>query len=584
MAVPEEAPDDVCGFVLNPADLPDVDESEVDDVDPSASDRWFERVGTACCLRDPWRDGRCIWHADAADKPGDVLAAARADDPECLDGARLEGVEVTDAVRFRGCGLVGARITDARLAGAEFADSDLRRAAVTDSDLPDVTVTDSDLRRATVVDSDLSDATVVDSDLPDASFERCDLSDATVSDCNLPDAAVADCNLRRVVFSDSDLPDVTFADSDLIGAAFVADADLSGATVSDTDLIGATVADSDLSDVTVADSYLWDATFRNADLPGATFRNTDLPDATFADSYLRDAAFVDSYLRRATFRDLLAPPDELVRCTLEDADVADEDLSGVDLSGSKLHDADLRNVRINAATAFGGTCAYEAEADRAAEAADRDVAREEKPASAGEASGRLDAVATAGRRFVRRARGRTDDDERLDKAVSVYRHYQQLLRQNGVPDGAGAYAVREKHARRKRALAAGDPTGWLKLASARWVMLYGESPWRVGYTSLAVILVSAFLYPLVGGTTSHRGGPTYAYTASDLLALSPSPDAVVATFLRNVYFSAVTFTTLGYGDVRPATPAARTLASVESLLGAALIAMLVAVLARTVTR
>lgn len=51
----------------------------------------------------------------------------------------------------------------------------------------------------------------------------------------------------------------------------------------------------------------------------------------------------------------------------------------------------------------------------------------------------------------------------------------------------------------------------------------------------------------------------------------------------SLYFSAVTFTTLGYGDIQPASQAAQALASIESLVGASLIAFLVFVLGRRAT-
>jgi len=54
----------------------------------------------------------------------------------------------------------------------------------------------------------------------------------------------------------------------------------------------------------------------------------------------------------------------------------------------------------------------------------------------------------------------------------------------------------------------------------------------------------------------------------------------ISILLANLYFSAVTFTTLGYGDIQPASPLAQVLASVESFLGALLIALLVFVLGR----
>ena len=57
----------------------------------------------------------------------------------------------------------------------------------------------------------------------------------------------------------------------------------------------------------------------------------------------------------------------------------------------------------------------------------------------------------------------------------------------------------------------------------------------------------------------------------DLVALykmrSGSPLAGQQTFWRMLYFSAVTITTLGYGDIIPVTHTARILVGFESVLG-----------------
>jgi len=52
---------------------------------------------------------------------------------------------------------------------------------------------------------------------------------------------------------------------------------------------------------------------------------------------------------------------------------------------------------------------------------------------------------------------------------------------------------------------------------------------------------------------------------------------------KSVYFSVVTFATLGYGDIQPIGLIARLLAGLEALLGALLAALLVFVLSRIVT-
>ena len=108
---------------------------------------------------------------------------------------------------------------------------------------------------------------------------------------------------------------------------------------------------------------------------------------------------------------------------------------------------------------------------------------------------------------------------------------------------------------------------------------YGEKPQRVIGTGLAVVGTWSLLYPLpfVGGVSTGDGLYVYG-TQSDLVA-------ELMTFAYNsLYFSVVTFTTLGYGDISPAGGLARLLASTEAASGAFLTALFVFTLGRRVIR
>ena len=123
--------------------------------------------------------------------------------------------------------------------------------------------------------------------------------------------------------------------------------------------------------------------------------------------------------------------------------------------------------------------------------------------------------------------------------------------------------MREQHSRRKRAFAMRSYWEWFKHSTYRWVMLYGESPARVVGTSVAVIAVFAAIYSVVGG----------------IVISGSEPDIT-----GNIYFSAVTFSTLGCGGIKPTTTTTQLLASVRSLIGGILIALLVAVFGRRALR
>lgn len=172
--------------------------------------------------------------------------------------------------------------------------------------------------------------------------------------------------------------------------------------------------------------------------------------------------------------------------------------------------------------------------------------------------------------------------EQLSRAISVYRSRQRLHRENSRPEDIETPYVREKSCRRKRAFVQEKRSQWLKYASFRWVMLYGESPARVIMTSGAVIVAFAFLYPVFGGVHIDPGAAPHAFfDPGSYVAIDSS---ILETFVASLYFSAVTFSTLGYGGIHPATTITQFLASLQSLVGGILIALLVAVFARRALR
>jgi hypothetical protein len=112
---------------------------------------------------------------------------------------------------------------------------------------------------------------------------------------------------------------------------------------------------------------------------------------------------------------------------------------------------------------------------------------------------------------------------------------------------------------------------WLTNGFLDTVAGYGERPQRTVALALAVIVGSALAYPAAGGLTTGDGIVRYD---------SHGPAAA----LDGLYFSVVTFATLGLGDVHPVGDVGRFLAASEGLVGAFLTAVFVFSLGRRVTR
>ncbi len=147
----------------------------------------------------------------------------------------------------------------------------------------------------------------------------------------------------------------------------------------------------------------------------------------------------------------------------------------------------------------------------------------------------------------------------LEKATYVYRCLKEAYKRQGNHDVAGLLYEREMTMRLR--IARGRERLWL---GALWALCgFGERPLR----AVGVFLVSILAFGL-------------AYMP---LELQGADGLIQGDFLESLYFSTVTFSTLGYGDIRP-VGFARLLACTETLLGVFTISLFVFVFCRRMLR
>lgn len=485
-----------------------------------------------CCYRETLSDtDRCAWHAtpdETDEKTVDALQAARApfdvrkqNSPyaELLDGAILSSIELGNVISFENTALRNADFTDAKLQHTN---------------------------------------------LTNAGLQGADLTLVKLDHVNLTEANLWGADLFKATLFDVDLTNAILRSTTLINAYIVAD-------LTNANLIRAT-----LTDATLMNAILTNANLTNATLTDADLRSADLPDAN---------------LRLATLTNTTLAYTDFSRANLEGTSLSDADLDQADLTDARLHNCRLQGVYISDETTFGDRCAYERDADPYDILPWEVVGPSMEPVTLTADNHHLyqgGRLAAAWHRF-RYWTGRlsdqspdSDDSENIEKAISIYRTYQRLLRENSLPGDIPNFYYREKEMRRVKALAERDIRGWLYRALQRWVMGYGERPWRVVGTSLGVIAGFGLVYPFVGGMEA-TDTDTVAFSLAESFSL-PLRSGGGRIFFENLYFSAVTFTTLGYGDIQPGSDTAKLLASFESFLGALLMALLVAVLTRRTMR
>ena len=103
---------------------------------------------------------------------------------------------------------------------------------------------------------------------------------------------------------------------------------------------------------------------------------------------------------------------------------------------------------------------------------------------------------------------------------------------------------------------------------------YGEAPIRIVGISVLFIIICASLYTFTG---LNFQGEVLSYDGTKSLSENFS------LFLSCLYYSVVTFTTLGYGDFTP-VGISRAIAAVEAFTGSFTIALFVVVFVKKMTR
>ena len=147
---------------------------------------------------------------------------------------------------------------------------------------------------------------------------------------------------------------------------------------------------------------------------------------------------------------------------------------------------------------------------------------------------------------------------------TIYRNLKQSMQRHGDYSKAGDFYYREMEMKRKGSDSKKRRI-WLELYNL--LAGYGEKPGRTALSSIVTIFLFAFFYWGLNCLEYPRGNPEFLYG-----------------FYHAVYFSFVTFTTLGLGDIHPSNNLGMGLICCEAVIGAFLIALFVVVFARKMMR
>jgi len=300
---------------------------------------------------------------------------------------------------------------------------------------------------------------------------------------------------------------------------------LAGRDLRNMDFTGVDLEGADLSGCNLTGAQLFRARLKGANLSKARLDQAELSGADLTDAHLEEASAEGVGLGMAI----------LHRARLFQCRLAGATFSKADLSGADLRCADLRGARFRE-TNLTGTDFTSADLREAS----------------------LSQSTVTGASF----RNALIQDARL-RALKGFQRADWIGVDIHNINFAGAYRLRRHVIDENYLKEFRESSRVARLLYAVWWATSdcGRSIFRWGLWIAALTLFFAWLYSLVG--VDYGPHPT---------ALSP------------LYFSVVTFTTLGFGDVVPATPAAQLVAMTEVLFGYIMLGGLLSIFSNIIAR
>ncbi|RJT07567.1 pentapeptide repeat-containing protein [Halococcus sp. IIIV-5B] len=490
------------------------------------------------CNRDAWESGKCIWHANSPNKPISELQKEFDRSGRKLVGAKLYSIHFEDSIDFS-----EADLLEADIRSCDFRHAEMENVAFAGSKIQDSNFSGAELSYGNAVFSEIKNVNFDQANLYRFSFAESEMSNVNIHGRNMEKSTFSAIDLSRVNIPDIDFHNVNFSGSNLY------DRDLRGSSFIECDFSGA-----DLTDVDFGGVGLNDGVFTGATMAGTHFGGADLTDATFGEDDLTTCGFGGATLEGVDFESADLSGQDLSGLNMRESNLNGADLSNANMEGGNLQECELENTVIEDAnlriTDLSGAYTYQCYMNKVwvnSESTFYPSGYDEK------------------------------DNPEYDKSARVYRNYQNIFRENSLPEISRRFRIYEKDIRVKSKISESPIVGRVSLLS-RWVWLYAESWKRILATSAVIIALYSVLYNYMSVSEASPISSRQVVLGHTINFPGISYDIINA-----IYFSVSTFTTLGYGDIQPNSIFTRILAGSEALVGSLLIAALLFVIGRRTT-
>jgi uncharacterized protein YjbI with pentapeptide repeats len=350
---------------------------------------------------------------------------------------------------------------------------------------------------------------------------------------------------QRADLSNADLRGLSLSNADLRGAI------MRGCILDDADLNGAQLVHADLRDAQLCSANLTGANLLLTDFSGADLSNADLSNSSSSSDQLghirrgprfKNANLESTNLSNAAcymtdFSGALLVGTKMSGANLEGANLQETDLSGLNLEGANLVQANLRLAKL-AGTRLANTNLSQADLQQT-DLTQADVRGADlRATNLGQA--KVDGIIYGKDTLFRGIRANDCFGS------SRFRRFAQ--------DQDFIEEFKEAH----------------PLAHLLWSLVTdcGRSMSRVVGLSVVLICLFSVAFFALGAQ---------AFEVANLSGLGWS-------LFTTTYYSVVTFTTLGFGDITPATPLAATIVMIEVVVGYVMLGILISILATKVAR
>ncbi len=376
------------------------------------------------------------------------------------------------------------------------------------------------------------------------------LKEASLWYAHLGGAKLTGAHLERTILRGARLERANLSGANLDGA------DLSGANLEKADLSGAQLKKADLlqchlEEAKISDAHLEGADLEETHLEGANLKFSHLREAYMMKAHLEGADLTGAHLRGAHLEGANLQGANLAGAHLEKADLQMVDLRGATLQKAHLQQANLRYCDLRGADTnldkanMDGAHLYGADLSQA----------------------NIEEIKWGSRCMIgeeQQSKKETNEDKKrelLREAASAYRHLKQWYTEKGKYNLAGEFFFREMTAKRKALTWRPHilPRLWSEFVA--FTSGYGERPLRAVIWAASVILGLAIIYFLIGATWE------------------------LGAFGDSVYFSVLSFTTLGYGTwLEISNPWIKGIGAFESFIGIFTMALFLVTFVRKMTR